>query len=686
MSPSRSVRHLRPALLATAALAVPIGPALLSPLASAADPVVPAEQQLQGAAPADLWSVADAVVAPIDGQWSSSAGAYVVNGVPRARLNAEMLLVHAYAAIGDRPSAGGGRHDDRIEPLVRLLTGPMYVATLEGKVTQAPEAGHSVTTHAPGFADASGNVNTMHQSLDAVVMRALAAAWRARTAAHLSPEVQALIRDRVSAVARSPFWRSPSRLLNQINWNADVYAADATVTGDPTLLREDYRAQLQWFLARARKTAYPKGDTNLASGLGFHYLPNRPPSTSTNRSDTAEYANIAYGALAYYDQALQAGMAPLSAGERRLLRDWTRRIAYGNWTNAGYLNWDSGKGVQRLHLTQYWLLALRGFVAGASGSASAGWLPEQAETARWLLHQAVAHYQQRAAESRSVILPAASFGMTGSNLVSDSFDGLTGTARFASTLAELADRGLAGGTGSALPAAVSHDADLGRLAVTTPRLSTAILAPWSPMRVGGLEPARLLDGAARPLTGIGGSGPGSLGLTLRSGASTLIETEPGKPRKSESALKVPAANRNASRTLSGTLTVSGTDSASRLGLTVSHRISTAAIRTTYTIRNSRPGTVTAELRIPTYGKGSGSLTVGQKLSATALARQRAIVAPSGGRFTLGLKGLPRGATGQVVKVAAQKGNPTPGPQLRIRFTVPSGTTRVQRLIKVPAAG
>ncbi|WP_320673079.1 hypothetical protein [Patulibacter defluvii] len=682
MSPSRSTRSLRPALLAAAALA---GPVLAPAASSAATPAGPALQQLQQAAPGDLWTAADAVTAPIDPLWSASAGAYLVNGAPRARLNAEMLLVHAYAALSSRAAAGSARHDDRIEPLVRLLTGPMYVPTLEGKVTQAPEEGHSVTTHAPGFADASGNVNTMHQSLDAVVMRALAAAWRARTVADLSPATQALIRDRVSAVARSPFWRSPSRLLNQINWNADVYAADATVTGDPQLLRDDYRAQLRWFLDHARKTAYPKGATNLASGLGFHYLPNRAPSNVTNRSDTAEYANITYGALAYYDQALQAGMTPLSASERRRLRDWTRRIAYGNWTNAGYLNWDSGKGVQRLHLTQYWLLALRGFVAGTSGSTSGGWLPSQADSARWLLHQAVAHYQQRATAAGDVILPAAAFGLRGSNLVGESFDGLTGTARFAATLAEMADRGLAGGSGRALPAAAAHDADIGRLAVTTPRLATAILAPWSPMRVGGLEPARLLDGAGRPLTGVGGSGPGSLGLTLRAGGSTLIETEPGRTRKSASALKVPAGYRNRSRTLSGTLTVSGSDTVKDLDVGVSHRISISAIRTTYTVRNRRSGTVTAELRIPTYGTGSGSLRVGQKLSASALKRQRAITAPSGGRFTLGLKGLPSGATGQVVKVAGQRGNPTPGPQLRIRFALPSGTTRIERLIKVPAA-
>ena len=54
----------------------------------------------------------------------------------------------------------------------------MYMASLDGRLTPTYRDGRSVTAHAPGFSDAGGNMSTMHQSLDAVVMRALAAAWQ----------------------------------------------------------------------------------------------------------------------------------------------------------------------------------------------------------------------------------------------------------------------------------------------------------------------------------------------------------------------------------------------------------------------------------------------------------------------------------------------------------------------------
>jgi len=652
--------------------------------ATATPATTSAEERLRTADPGNLWTVADALAAPLAGQWDEAAGAYVVGGDLRVRLNAEMLLLHSYAALAGR--GGDAGHPERIEPLVRLLTGPMYLPTLEGKVTPTVEEGRSVTAHAPGFTDVNGTVSSMHQSLDAVAMRALAAAWRARDAAGLSSETRALIQDRVAAVARSAFWRSPSRLLNQINWNADVYAADAIVNGDATLLRDDYDRQLRWFLEHARKTAYSGGTTNLAQGLGFRYSPHRAASNSANQVDTAEYASIAFGALAYLDQAREAGMPALPTADQRRLRNWTRRIAFGNWTNAGILNWDSGKGIQRLQLTQYWALALRGFAAGLAGSAGTPGLAHQQETARGLVRRAVERYQRRAAEAGSVVLPGADYGFSGSGLVTDTFDGLTGTARFAAVLAELADRGLGSGTTVALPSATAHDADLGRLAVETSRYSAAFLRPWSPLATGGLEPARILDGVGRPLTSMGGRGAGSLGLALKRGSTVLLDTQPGTRTKKISALSVPKGWRNASRALRGTLTATGTATTTGLRVGVSHRIAAGSLRTTYTIRNTRSGTTTVELRLPTYGSGdAGTLSIGDRPSSSWLRRQQALTAPSGGRFALRLRGLPSGAKAAVVKAAALRGNPTPGPQLRVTATLPRGTTKIERLIKVPQA-
>ncbi|MGE4427733.1 MAG: hypothetical protein AB7G37_14880 [Solirubrobacteraceae bacterium] len=645
-----------------------------------------ARDALAAASPDDLWSVADAVSTAVDPQWNPTTGAYEINGSPRARLNAEMLIAHATAAAAGRSRASA--RTDRIAPLVRLLTQRMYLATLDGHITPVVEPGRSVTQHAPGFADAAGNPATMHQGLDAVAMRALAAAWRARDAANLSPQVRELIRTRVTAVATSPFWRYPSRLLNQINWNADVYAAYHTVTGDPTLLREDYRRQLIWFADHARRNAYAGGAPNLASGLGFHYLPQRPRSNQANTLDTAEYASITHGALAYYDQAVAAGMELPPAATRSLLRRWTQRIAYGNWTASGYLNWDSGRGVQRLHLTQYWLLALRGFAAGLGGSDSAGFLTDQRETARGLVREAVQLYQRRAADAGSAVLPATAFGFSGSALVSEGFDGLTGTARFAATLSELADDGLGADAGgvSALPTAVAHDQTLGRLAVTTSRYSSAILKPFKRLRNGGLEPDRIIDAAGRPLTGVGGSENGSLGLRLSSRGRTLVETQPGRPRSKQSSLRVPKATKDSSRLLRGALSVSGTDAAEGIDVTVRHAISRTGIKTTYTIVNRRTKKVTADLRVPTYGPGDGGTwSIGDRVSRSSLQRTQRITAPSGGTFRLRFRGLPRTAKGRVIRAAGRRIGPKPGPQLRVRTTLPKGTTKITRVLTFPLA-
>lgn len=663
----------------------------VTPVAGAS-PEVLAEAigQIRGSAPSDFWSMADAAVLPLDALWDERQGGYVApsrtssRGVLRVRTNAEMLLVHAHAAQAGHQ--GTSQRPTRIEPLVRLMTGRMYIETLEGKVTPTYRDGRSVTAHAPGFSDAGGNLSTMHQSLDAVVMRALAAAWVVRDQVGLSQEARLLIADRVRKVAMSPFWRYPSRLLNQINWNADVYSAYTTVTGDPTLMRNDYRRQLIWFAERARRQAYPKGTSNLASGFGFHYTPNRSVTTHINQVDTSEYANIALGALAHLDQAGSVGMAPLPATVHSTLQRWMRRVVYGTWTESGYLNWDSGKGIDRIHLTQYWLLALRGFGTAMDGSRRSGLLADQQPVARQMAAQAMKLYRRRALEHGSVILPASSFGFAGSALVSESFDGTTGTARFASTASELALRGLEprkNRKSDRMPNAYSHDASLGRLAVTTSRYATAIVRPWSGLRSGGIEPSRIIDANGRAVTGLGGATTGTLALSLSSGGTEILTTQPGRYRVPQSSLRVPKAVVDRSATLRSPLTVTATDAALDLKLAVEHRFSTTSIATRYVLDNQRKGGVNGILRVPTYGSRiSGSLRVGQRMSRATLQRGLKITSPDGGRFTVRFAGLPSSARGLVVKGTKQLGNPDPGPELLVKFTLPKKKTTIRRTIVV----
>ena len=50
-----------------------------------------------------------------------------------------------------------------------------------------------------------------------------------------------------------------------------MYAADATVTGDPTLLRHDMALQLRRFFDGVRGA--PSRAGNFGPGMRFHYLP-----------------------------------------------------------------------------------------------------------------------------------------------------------------------------------------------------------------------------------------------------------------------------------------------------------------------------------------------------------------------------------------------------------------------------
>ena len=144
-----------------------------------------------------------------------------------------------------------------------------------------------------------------HLVFDAEIVDGLVHAWKARRALGLSDETAAKIADRIHRVASSRFWRWPTIRLNQVNWYALMYAADATVTGRPGLLRRDLRGQLARFVAGATSAPACASSTCRSS---------RP--TRALNLDSAEYANIVLSFLRFYNQARRAGMAPLSRAGR----------------------------------------------------------------------------------------------------------------------------------------------------------------------------------------------------------------------------------------------------------------------------------------------------------------------------------------------------------------------------------
>ena len=159
--------------------------------------------------------------------------------------NSMLLLTHAVAAMDGH--VGPARNDHRARILAERLVGGAPYVTKPGK-------GQS---HAPGWVNTMSNgPGGQHLVFDAEVVDGLVYAYRAREALQLPASTVEKIRNAIHRTARGKFWRYPTIRLNQVNWYALMYAADATVTGDKTLLKRDLHLQLKRFFARpARRVA-----------------------------------------------------------------------------------------------------------------------------------------------------------------------------------------------------------------------------------------------------------------------------------------------------------------------------------------------------------------------------------------------------------------------------------------------
>ena len=453
----------------------------------------------------DYLAYSDAMQLLMEGSWQEDEGLYRAGDGSGPMVNANMLLAHSVAALMSH--AGPSRNDARARRIAaRLVASPPFVEEPSwgppGSLSQG---------HAPGWVNTNHSTRgSQHLVFDADVVDGLRFAWRARTALGLPPETAAAIVDRISRTTHGPFWRYPAMRLNQVNWYGLMYAATAEVTGDPTLLRKDFRRQLMRFTATPRPT--PERAGNFGPGMRFHYLPHRHAGGRLN-VDSAEYANIVFSVGRFYEEARAAGMPALPPRRRRLLREWGTRVLAGYWTHAGYLNWDTGLGFNRWHQTKKIGLAQQALIALASTEA----LQTQASQgawAKWVFDRGLRTFEEWSRRAGG-IPPPVSFGVNRKPQGPSS--ARLGVARVQANAARAIAAGLGAAPASQPPALYAFDPDIGRLAVTTPAYNTAVVAvSQGAFPYGGVELARLFDSRQDVAANLGGRPPAAFGLTTRS--------------------------------------------------------------------------------------------------------------------------------------------------------------------------
>jgi hypothetical protein len=452
----------------------------------------------------DYLTFAGRVTEQLERSWRPEEGMYRTGARSIDTIaNAAMLTVFATAAAHGHE--GPARNDERARVLVRRLTAspPFYTAPT------APR--EDKMFHTPGWtSNMDGPYVDMDKSIDPKVAEGLQIAYRARDVLGLEEADQHAIRDEIHRVAYTAFFRFPLVRLNQINWPAELYAYDYLVNGDPTLLREDYRKHVRRFVAGFKTPWTPEGATNVGPSYRFIYQNNAPASLSRNL-DSAEYSNMTLHFLYWYDLARQAGMQPLPAEDLRLLRAWVQRNLYGYWTHAGFMNWDTGWSYDRWMKGKTWAYAQQGLLAIATAPA----FRLRAAEGRWAKHvfdAGLRLYEHLGDVEDHPFRPSAQLYGIGDQ---DSPSTTMFWARMAANAARAVSAGMGRMPAEPPPPMYALDADIGRLAVSSPRYSTAVLAVnRGKVPYGGADLARLYDADGDPIGPTGGRPPGSFGVLI----------------------------------------------------------------------------------------------------------------------------------------------------------------------------
>jgi hypothetical protein len=640
----------------------------------------------------DYFAFADRVVLGLRIEWDAAAGAYVSREKgAAARTNANMLVLHSVAALHGH--AGATRQDARARALVERMTRPpmFRLSPVRTSATRAVCWAKRLTSGEPD-----------HISLDSQVAEALAWAWRARARLRLAHATAQRIARTVDSCARHSAWRFPYALKNQINWNAQLYASAALATGRSDLLRRDYRRHLLRFTARRP----PRGmrARNLGPDFGFRYSPHLPASVPTN-FDTPEYANIVMTALQYYRGARRAGMRALPARSVALMRAWVTRLLAGSWTHAGYLNWDTGHGWHRWHSGQYWAFSQQGLLAIAT--APRFWA--RPAYGRWA----------KALFDSGLLLHRRWTSAAGRIVISNPFDVRSAhhdLDLYATRIAANAARAIALGLGARgavdPPPLYAYDQETGRLAVTTPRYSTAIVPTnRGAFPYGGIELARLLGPGHRVAANIGGEPPNAFGVVVRGRAghelpaSQRAKAWAGRLRITRSP-RGPVGHPRPYAAHAGpfrTLEARGTVARGTLRIATTHRFRPDHIDVRWDVRcrGGACGPYTVDVHLPTWGATAAIDATGLdglpvRLAGPGAGGGRTLALAAAARVALGRGRLggysvvplhrPAGAVLLPVATSRQPTDTDPGPTLAIRLIARGHVGRVSLSVRLRPFG
>ncbi len=493
------------------------------------------------------------------------------------------------------------------------------------------------------------------------------------------------IRNAIHNTARGSFWRYPTIRLNQVNWYALMYHADAVVTGDPTLLRRDLHLQLLRFVRGARGSASAAG--NFGPGMRFHYLPHMNVNNPMN-VDSAEYANIVLSFTRFYDQARRHGMAPLPASHKALIKQWVGRALAGYWTHSGYMNWDSGLGFNRWHQAKKLGLTQEALI----GMASAPSLLPDARYGRWakyMLDAGLDFYDRTSVRDGGLAAP---LFFKVHAVPQDVGSARLAAARIQANAARAVAAGLGARKAVRPPALYAYDPDIGRLAVTTPKYNTAIVAVnQRAFPYGGLDLARLFDGRQEVAANIGGTPPASFGAIVRDVAGRrVLASQVGRSAVSRGVtpLRLTQAPLGTTATASAAvgrayagpfsdLRATGTVTGRTASIRVSHRFTASSIETRWDVsRRASAAKYSVDVLFPSWGRRSARIvavlrdgsrvTVGDRRIPLAGIDRLEVNSQFSG-YTVVPLSRPAGAAVHIMRPAAQSSAPDPGPTLAVQL-------------------